>query len=158
MQSERHTTAREDTQSTRRCDAWLRIRNLWWQTQTRSTRRWEWKEEFFTNYVNRSVVVQILTGHEVKYRERIINGLRTREWGWVYEKKKKGMWTGYVFKKAYFSFIKVINAVLVKHFFQLSLGAGTVLLLAWKNCLISPLKQQIQQKTFKLRERQCCFQ
>lgn len=84
----------------------------------------------FTNYVNRSVVVQILTGHEVKYRERIINGLRTREWGWVYEKKKKGMWTGYVFKKAYFSFIKVINAVLVKHFFQLSLGAGTVLLLA----------------------------
>lgn len=40
----------------------------------------------FTNYVNRSVVVQILTGHEVKYRERIINGLRTREWGWVYEK------------------------------------------------------------------------
>ena len=84
----------------------------------------------FTNYVNRSVVVQILTGHEVKYRERIINGLRTREWGWVYEKKKKGMWTGYVFKKAYFSFIKVINAVLVKHFFQLSLGAGPVLLLA----------------------------
>ena len=83
----------------------------------------------FTNYVNRSVVVQILTGHEVKYRERIINGLRTREWGWVYE-KKKGMWTGYVFKKAYFSFIKVINTVLVKHFFQLSLGAGTVLLLA----------------------------
>ena len=91
MQSERHTTAREDTQSTRRCDAWLRIRNLWWQTQTRSTRRWEWKEEFFTNYVNRSVVVQILTGHEVKYRERIINGLRTREWGWVYEKKKRNV-------------------------------------------------------------------
>lgn len=50
--------------------------------------------------------------------------------GWVNEKKKKGMWTGYGFKKAYFSFIKVINAVLVKHFFQLSLGAGTVLLLA----------------------------
>ena len=46
MQSEWHTTAREDTQSTRRCDAWLRIRNLWWQTQTRSTRRWDWKEEF----------------------------------------------------------------------------------------------------------------
>lgn len=45
-------------------------------------------------------------------------------------RKKKGMWTGYGFKKAYFSFIKVINAVLVKHFFQLSLGAGTVLLLA----------------------------
>lgn len=43
----------------------------------------------FTNYVNRSVVVQILSGHEVKYRERIINGLRPREWGWVYEKKKK---------------------------------------------------------------------
>ena len=43
----------------------------------------------FTNYVNRSVVVQILTGHEVKYRERIINGLRTRELGWVNEKKKK---------------------------------------------------------------------
>ena len=41
------------------------------------------------NYVNRSVVVQILSGHEIIYRERIINGLRTREWGWVYEKKKK---------------------------------------------------------------------
>lgn len=45
----------------------------------------------FTNYVNRSVVVQILTGHEVKYRERIINGLRTREWGWVNEKKKRNV-------------------------------------------------------------------
>lgn len=43
----------------------------------------------FTNYVNRSVVVQILSGHEVKYRERIINSLRTRELGWVYESKKK---------------------------------------------------------------------
>lgn len=40
------------------------------------------------------------------------------------------MWTGYGDKSAYFSFIKVINAVLVKHFFQLSLGAGPVLLLA----------------------------
>ena len=45
----------------------------------------------FTNSVNRSVVVQILSGHEVKYRERIINGLRTREWGWVYEKKKRNV-------------------------------------------------------------------
>ena len=45
----------------------------------------------FTNYVNRTVVVQILTEHEVKYRERIINGLRTREWGWVYEKKKRNV-------------------------------------------------------------------
>ena len=43
----------------------------------------------FTNYVNRSIVVQILSGHEVKYRERIINSLRTRELGWVYESKKK---------------------------------------------------------------------
>ena len=42
-----------------------------------------------TNYVNRSIVVQILSGHEVKYRERIINSLRTRELGWVYESKKK---------------------------------------------------------------------
>ena len=85
-----------------------------------------------TNYVNRSVAVQILSGHEVKYRERIINGLRTRESGWVYEREreKKGMWTGYGDKSAYFSFIKVINAVLVKHFLQLSLGAGAVLLLA----------------------------
>ena len=83
----------------------------------------------FTNYVNRSVVVQILSGHEIIYRERIINSLRTREWGWVYE-RKKGMWTGYSDKSAYFSFIKVINAVFVKHFFQLALGAGPVLLLA----------------------------
>ena len=45
-------------------------------------------------------------------------------------REKKGMWTGYSDKSAYFSFIKVINAVLVKHFFQLSLGAGPVLLLA----------------------------
>ena len=43
----------------------------------------------FTNYVNRSVVVQILSGHEVKYRERIINSLCTREWRWVYEREKK---------------------------------------------------------------------
>ena len=83
-----------------------------------------------TNYVNRSVVVQILSGLEVKYSERILNGLRTRQWEWVYERKKKGMWTRYGAKSAYFSFIKVINAVLVKHFFQLSLGAGPVLLLA----------------------------
>ena len=87
------------------------------------------ERRIFTNYVNRSVVVQILSGHEIIYRERIINSLRTREWGWVYE-RKKGTWTGYSDKSAYFSFIKVINAVLVKHFFQLSLGAGTVLLLA----------------------------
>ena len=43
----------------------------------------------FTNYVNRSVVVQIFSGHEVKYRERIINSLRTRELGWVYESTKR---------------------------------------------------------------------
>ena len=42
-----------------------------------------------TNYVNRSVVVQILSGLEVKYSERILNGLRTRQWEWVYERKKK---------------------------------------------------------------------
>lgn len=62
-----------------------------------------------------------------------VRGLLTvcaQENGGGYMRKKKGMWTGYGFKKAYFSFIKVINAVLVKHFFQLSLGAGTVLLLA----------------------------
>lgn len=50
--------------------------------------------------------------------------------GGYMRKKKKGMWTGYGNKSAYFSFIEVINAVLVKHFFQLSLGAGPVLLLA----------------------------
>lgn len=62
----------------------------------------------------------------------------------IWEKeRKKGMWTaGYGNTSAYFSFIKIINAVLVQHLFQLSLGAGPVLLLAWKNCLISPLKQQ----------------
>ena len=88
------------------------------------------EKRIFTNYVDRSVVVQILSGHEIIYRERIINSLRTREWGWVYERKKKGMWTGYGDKSTYFSFIKVINAVLVKHFFQLALSAGPVLLLA----------------------------
>lgn len=157
MQSERHTTAREDTQSTRRCDAWLRIRNLWWQTKTRSTRRWDWKEEF-----SRILWIEVLWfKFYLGMKLNTVRGLLTvcaQENGGGCMRKKKGMWTGYGFKKAYFSFIKVINAVLVKHFFQLSLGTGTVLLLAWKNCLISPLKQQIQQRTFKLRERQCCFQ
>lgn len=62
-----------------------------------------------------------------------VRGLLTvcaQENGGGYMREKKGMWTGYSDKSAYFSFIKVINAVLVKHFFQLSLGAGTVLLLA----------------------------
>ena len=47
------------------------------------------EKRIFTNCVDRSVVVQILSGHEIIYRERIINSLRTREWGWVYERKKK---------------------------------------------------------------------
>ena len=46
------------------------------------------ERRIFTNYVDRSVVVQILSGHEIIYRERIINSLHTREWGWVYEGKK----------------------------------------------------------------------
>lgn len=62
-----------------------------------------------------------------------VRGLLTvcaQENGGGYMREKKGMWTGYGDKSAYFSFIKVINAVLVKHFFQLSLSAGPVLLLA----------------------------
>ena len=49
------------------------------------------ERRIFTNYVNKSVVVQILSGHEIIYRERIINSLRTREWEWVYERKKRNV-------------------------------------------------------------------
>lgn len=91
MQSERHTTAREDTQSTRRVRRVAKDKKFMMTDADSFNSQMRLEGRIFTNYVNRSVVVQILTGHEVKYRERIINGLRTREWGWVYEKKKRNV-------------------------------------------------------------------
>jgi len=69
----------------RRCDAWLRIRKIYEDRRRLLQLTDETVGRIFMNYVNRSVVVQILSGHEVKYRVRIIKGLRTREWGWVYD-------------------------------------------------------------------------
>ena len=40
----------------------------------------------------------------------------------------------------YLSFVKIVNNVVVKHFFQLSLGCRTILPLARKNWIISPLE------------------
>lgn len=91
MPSERHTTAREDTQATRRCDTWRKDMEFIMRDAHSFNPKMRLEGRIFTNYVNRSVVVQILSGHEVKYRERIINSLRTRELGWVYFSKKKGI-------------------------------------------------------------------
>ena len=50
----------------------------------------------------------------------------------------------------YLSFVKVVNNVLVKHFFQLSLSVSTILSLAHEHWIIRPLqnkKKNVKKKT-----------
>lgn len=58
----------------------------------------------------------------------------------------------------YLSFVKVVNNVVVEHFFQLSLSCRTILPLARKNWIISPLKQGKTSKITILMHARLCSQ
>lgn len=58
----------------------------------------------------------------------------------------------------YLSFVKVVNNVVVEHFFQLSLSCRTIFPLARKNWIISPLKQGKTSKITILMHARLCSQ